>query len=87
MLSKQKNERKKLSLLFIQQFLQEQNYLESLQVLQKESGIKVEDFDLDSNLSLESLFRDHLDFFVYKYNKQPFYYRAKENQKQGKEKQ
>ncbi len=36
------------------------------------------DFELDQNLSLDTILRDHFDYFSFKYGKPPVYYRTRE---------
>lgn len=67
--------------MFILQFLKEQNYLESFQCVQKETALRYGDFELDGNMSLETLFRDHEDYFEFKYGKAPVYFRLNGEQR------
>ena len=72
---KEKKERKKVGILILMDFLLKNNYPETLTVLESETTLNFEDFELADNIDLMNIIKDFEDFYEYKYDKKPLFYK------------
>ncbi len=70
-----RKERKKINILLILKFLEENNFIESFEKLQQETTLFYKNFSISENIDLNLILKEFVEYFEYKFDKKPFFYR------------
>ena len=52
-------------------FLEENNYLDSFETVQRECGITYNNFEIADNISMDNILKDFIEYYEFKYDQQP----------------
>lgn len=75
--------RVKGAIVLISQFLLDQGYVGSLQMLQQESGLSLQKFSPADNIDLLSIIMEYEQYFEFRFNRRPKLFRANEGVEEG----
>ena len=74
---KDTREKKKTSILLMEQFLLENGYTDSLCRLEQETLIELSDYEIADNIDFGTVLRDFEEYYQYKYDKKPTYFKKR----------